>query len=84
MGDMGVMDEIAQALRDSMSPGDRLASWSLRWAVQEGQITCSRCQAAQTVNQPGEVFTHRPGCCARREQSPWQELATLLARLNKR
>lgn len=82
MGDMGVMDEIAQALRDSMSPGDRLASWSFRWAVQDGQITCSCCQATQTINQPGEVFTHRPTCGARRDQHPWQDLASLLGRLN--
>ncbi|EIK95390.1 hypothetical protein PMM47T1_16415 [Pseudomonas sp. M47T1] len=81
MGDMGVMDEIAQALRNSMSPGDRLASWSFRWAVQDGRLTCSQCQASQPVNQPAQAFSHRPGCCARRDQSPWQELALLLERL---
>lgn len=81
MSDMGVMDEIAQALRDSMSPGDRLASWSFRWTVEDGQITCSRCQATQTINQPAEVFNHRSTCSARREQHPWQELAALLVRL---
>lgn len=81
MGDLGVMDEIAQALRNSMSPGDRLASWTFRWALQDGQISCSRCQASQSANRPGEPFTHRQGCCARRDANPWQELAALLARV---
>ena len=81
MGDMGVMDEIAQALRDSMSPSDRLAGWTFRWTVQDGRITCSQCQASQSANHPCEAFSHRPGCRARREQGPWQELAGLLGRL---
>lgn len=81
MGDMGVMDEIAQALRDSMSPSDRLASWSFRWTVQDGRLACSQCQASQSANRPGEPFAHRPDCCARRDQQPWQDLAALLARL---
>jgi len=81
MGDMGVMDEIAQALHNSMSPGDRLASWTLRWTVQDGQLTCAQCQASQSANRPWEAFTHRPGCCARRDAYPWQALAQLLGRL---
>ncbi|QKZ05248.1 hypothetical protein [Pseudomonas eucalypticola] len=81
MSDMGVMEEIAHALRNSMSPGDRLASWTFRWAVQGGQVVCTQCQAYQSATQPCAAFVHRPGCCARRDEYPWRELAALLGRL---
>lgn len=73
-----VTDEIAAALGDSMSPRDRLASWTFRWSLQSGQLVCAQCQASQSANQPEVSFVHRPGCRARREDQPWQELETLL------
>lgn len=73
-----VTDEIAAALRDSMSPRDRLASWTFRWSLLCGQLVCAQCQASQSANLPEASFVHRPGCRARRENQPWQELETLL------
>jgi hypothetical protein len=73
-----VTDEIAAALRDSMSPRDRLASWTFRWSVLCGQLVCAQCQASQSANQLEASFVHRPGCRARREDKPWRELDSLL------
>jgi len=73
-----VTDEIAAALRDSMSPRDRLAGWAFRWSLQCGQLVCVQCQASQSANQPEASFVHRPGCRSRREDKPWQELEMLL------
>lgn len=78
MSTICVTDEIAAALRASMSPCDRIAGWTFRWSVQCGQIICQQCQASQSANQACEPFVHRPGCCARREGFPWRELSTLL------
>lgn len=73
-----VTDEIAAALRDSMSPQDRLAGWTFRWSLLCGQLVCVQCQATQSANLPQTSFIHRPGCRARREDHPWQDLASLL------
>ncbi|MDE1169575.1 MAG: hypothetical protein PW845_30385 [Pseudomonas sp.] len=78
MSSISVTDEIAAALRASMSPCDRIAGWTFRWSVQCGQIICQQCRASQLASQPGEMFVHRAGCCARREDFPWRELAALL------
>lgn len=73
-----VTDEIAAALRESMNPRDRLASWAFRWSLSCGQLLCAQCQASQSANQPEAGFVHRPGCRARREDHPWHELEALL------
>jgi hypothetical protein len=73
-----VTDEIAAALRDSMSPRDRLASWTFRWSLSCGQLVCVQCQASLSANQPESSFVHRPGCRERREDQPWRELESLL------
>jgi hypothetical protein len=78
MSSICVTDEIAAALRNSMSPSDRVAGWSFRWSLLCGQLICVQCQASQSANRSGEAFAHRPGCGARREEQPWQELASLL------
>jgi hypothetical protein len=73
-----VTEEIAAALRDSMSPPDRLAGWTFRWSLLCGQLVCVQCQASQSANQPEASFVHRPGCRSRRDDKPWQELQMLL------
>lgn len=78
MSTICVTEEIAAALRNSMSPGDRVASWTFRWSLVCGQLVCAQCQAAQPANQTDEAFSHRPGCMARRDEQPLQELAALL------
>jgi hypothetical protein len=83
MSTLGISEEIAAALRDSMSPGDRVASWSLRWSLLCGQVVCAQCQAAQSANQTSEPFRHRSGCRARRDEQPLQELSTLLTGLGQ-
>lgn len=78
MPSIAVTQEMAVALRNSTSPADRLASWTLRWSLFSGLLQCMHCQASQLANRCGEGFMHRPGCCASREKQPWQELAALL------
>lgn len=84
MSSSGATDEIAAALRDSMSPRDRLAGWAFRWSLQSGQLVCAQCQASQSANQAEAAFVHRVGCCARRDEQPLHELACLLGAVGMR
>jgi hypothetical protein len=81
MSSNSALGEIAAALAECMSPRDRLAGWSFRWSLSDGQLTCSQCQASQSAHRAGEAFAHRAGCHARRDENPWDELANLMARL---
>lgn len=82
MPNTSVMAELTAALGDSISPCDRLACWTLRWALARGQLTCSRCHATQTSRHAGEPFLHRSACPGNAEHRyPLQELALLLTSL---
>ncbi|WPP01585.1 hypothetical protein SFA35_09635 [Pseudomonas sp. HR96] len=77
-----VLAEITAALGDSISPCDRLAHWTLRWALARGQLTCNRCGASQPTRRAGEPFEHRSACTGSDEHRyPLQELKGLLGHL---
>jgi Tfp pilus assembly protein PilN len=58
---------------------DELITWSLRWRLALGVVTCRKCEVVQLEKDKNTRFQHLSGCSHfETTEHPWSQLDVLL------